>query len=174
MRNTIIKIFVIGVLAMLHASFFSAFGTPVSLVNLPLIFIVYMSSGLRLVPAVGMAFVAGLVTDSISVASGGTHIISYMIVAAVFTLLFSTVLTHLSLVSVIGANAGAFMLFHLVMYAMRGFGRVVSGQAFITSGSKDAILILILAVFLQVVVCVIVRLVRTWLPGGAPKYMILR
>ncbi len=174
MKRAILSILTVTALSVAYASFFSALDRPAALINLPLILIVYSATGLRILPAVGAAFVSGTVLDNLSAVPYGTYTVSMVLVAAVAVLLFSTVLTHLSLLSYIGANAGAFVVFHAAAYLLASMGRMFTGSPFPAPGSGDALVAVMAALPIQLIVCAVVRIAVNWRTRTRPRYMILR
>lgn len=145
-------------LAIISSSFLAVFGRPVSLINLPLVLVVSAAGGLRFAPAIGAALVSGAVMDSLSVAPFGACTLAMIAVAFAASLLFAAVLTHLSFLSYLGANAGAFILFHFVIHAMNALGRIMEGGPLFVSGLEDAFAAVLFALPLQLAVCAAARL----------------
>ncbi|MEA3249450.1 MAG: hypothetical protein U9Q03_03770 [Patescibacteria group bacterium] len=158
MKSKVFQFASVLVLAVLHASFFTAFGHPVSLINLPLVLIVSLAVGLRATPAVVAAVLAGAVMDTLSPVAFGTYILAMIVVSAVVVLSLSTVLTHLSFFSYLGANAGAFLIFHTVVFLINASGRLLAGQAMVPPGLKSAFIAVMIALPIQLLICAVIRL----------------
>jgi hypothetical protein len=157
MRRAVPLLLLLMVLAVLHASFFSALGQPVSLINLPLVIVVALAAGLRAAPAVGAAIVAGTMIDTLSAVPYGTFTVSMVVVAVLAVVLFSTVLTHLSFFSYMGANAGAFLLLYLASFLVAAIGRMVTGEALLLPGLKSSFIAVLTALPLQLIICAVVH-----------------
>jgi hypothetical protein len=89
----------------------------------------------------------------------GTFTVSMVIVAVLVAALFSTILTHLSFFSYIGANAGAFLLLYSSVFLFSVLGRLVTGQDLMLSGFTAVGTAVIAALPFQIVVCAAVHFV---------------
>lgn len=174
MRKIAAFILLVTALALTHASFFSVFGRPLSLVNLPLILVVSVAVGLRVAPAVGAAFIAGTVMDSLSAVPYGTYTLAMVAVSFAAVVLFSTVLTHLSFFSYLGTNAGAYLLFYLIAFLVSTVGRVIAGYPVLMPGIRGAFVAVIVALPIQLAICVVFRFLMARIPRRSPNFMILR
>lgn len=173
MKKAAFLILAAAVLAFLHASFFTAFGRPVSLINLPLILVIWTAMGLRAFPAAGAAFIAGTVMDSIAPVPYGTCTLAMLLISLVSVALFSTVLTHLSFLSYLGANAAAYLLFNIFIFLAWAAVRIMSGGALFAPGYSDAMLAVLAALPIQLSVCAAARLAVS-LSRRSPRFIILR
>jgi len=174
MRRLAIFFLAAGILALLHASFFTALGHPLSLINLPLVLVVFLAVGLRTGPAVGAAIVSGTVMDAVSAVPFGTYTFALTAVSLVAVLSLSTVLTHLSFISFLGANAGTYLIFHLSVFLTSSFGRLITGDDFLPPGIWIAFISVISALPIQLAVCAAVRLTAGRFRKRQPGLVMLR
>jgi len=174
MRRVAIFFLAAAVLALLHASFFTALGHPLSLINLPLVLVVSLAVGLRGGPAVGVAIVSGTVMDAISAVPYGTYTFALTLVSLVAVLSLSTVLTHLSFISFLGANAGTFLIFHLSVFLTSAFTRLITGGDFLQPGIWGAFISVISALPVQLAVCAAIRLAAGRFRKRQPGIVMLR
>jgi len=174
MRNELLIIMGVALVAILHSAGVAVLPLPFSLISLPLVMVSWLALGLRFRTAALSAVLAGAVADLLAPTTFGIYALSALVAVVITALLLSRVLTHHTISALVGVNAAIFVLFHLVAFLFGSILRALSGGSLFHPATGYALLLVLMSLPLQLLVAVALRLLGGQVRGYTSRFILVK